>query len=395
MAWGAAHPQATMREIEDVIEERLNRVRAELVEELAEKSRLRDIGRLPAAEWPRCEQCGEPLRERGRRTRRVRAKGGQQVVYRGATQIASPAGWGFSPSIGSWACCPFAKLLPRVSEELVRLCAWMPFARTKEISAGLGGVRVSPSTARRQALSGGAALVMAETKAAEWIIAGAPEPTSRAVAHQLLSVDGAMVPLTGGEWAEVKTIAIGTVQTGVEGASRTTDLSHFSRLADHTTFTRQATLETYRRATERAGRVTAVTDGAEWIQECLDVQCARATRIIDWGHASSYLAEAARAIFSDEADQARWRQGQLQELLHGSPVIVELCRQLGALPLETEAAARVSKSLAYLAAPNSNRSRSCQTTPTSIVAELPAARLTAFPSCKALNRTRAKKQGGM
>jgi hypothetical protein len=246
---------------------------------------------------------------------------------------------------------PYAKLLPRVSEELVRLCAWMPFARAKEISAGLGIVRVSPSTARRQALSGGAALVLAETEAAEWIIAEAPEPTSRAVAHQLLSVDGAMVPLTGGEWAEVKTIAIGTVRTGGEGASRTTDLSYFSRLADHTTFTRQATLETYRRATDRAGRVTAVTDGAEWIQECLDVQCARAARIIDWGHASSYVAEAARAIFSDEAEQVGWRQSQLQELLHGSPqaVIVELCRQLAALPLETEAAAGVSKSLAYLA----------------------------------------------
>lgn len=49
-------------------------------------------------------------------------------------------------------------------------------------------------------------------------------------AVQQVSVDGAMVPLVGGEWAEVKTLAIGTVQVDSGGEVR----AH-SRLRRHTT----------------------------------------------------------------------------------------------------------------------------------------------------------------
>lgn len=242
-------------------------------------------------------------------------------------------------------------LLPRETEALVRLCVWMPFARAQELLADLSGTTVSPSTARRQALVAGAALVSAETAATEWILEAAPEPTAAAVAHQLVSIDGAMVPLRGGEWAEVKTIAIGTVGNGKDGEPKATDLSYFSRLADHTAFTLQATLETHRRGTERARRVTAVTDGAEWIQECLDVHCSTATRIIDWAHSSAYVSNAAAALFAEEVALADWRKVQLDELKHGQPetVVEELCRQLVALPPESEAAACVASSLVYLA----------------------------------------------
>ncbi len=266
-------------------------------------------------------------------------------------RIAPPAGWGFSPLDKELGLLPQSPLLPRVAEALVRLCAWMPFAKAEELLADLSGATVSRSTARRQALAAGAALVAAETAAAEWIIAEAPEQTAPAAAHQQVSIDGAMVPLRAGEWAEVKTIAIGTVSAGSDGEPRATKLSYFSRLADHITFTRLATLETHRRGTERAQRLTAVTDGAEWIQECLDVQCPTATRVIDWGHSSGYVGAAARALFDDDAEQADWRQAQLQELRYGRPeaVIEELCRQLTALPAATETAEAVSGSLLYLA----------------------------------------------
>jgi hypothetical protein len=53
---------------------------------------------------------------------------------------------------------------------------------------------------------------------------------------QLLTVDGARVPLQQGEWAEVKTLAIGTVRTPVqerrEWVVHTEGLSYFSRLTD-------------------------------------------------------------------------------------------------------------------------------------------------------------------
>ena len=227
----------------------------------------------------------------------------------------------------------------------------MPFAKANATMAGLTGARVSRSTARRQTLAAGAALVEAETAAVEWILADAPSPAAAAVAHQQLSIDGAMVPLQKGEWAEVKTMAIGTVGQGKDGKPKATDLSYFSRLADNVTFTRLVTIETHRRGTELAQRVTAVTDGAEWIQECIDVHAPTATRIIDWAHSSGYVAAAARALFADEAAQASWRKTQLDALLHGQPesVIAELHRQLAAQAPGTPTADSVSTSLAYLA----------------------------------------------
>src|SRR5438270_17515 len=49
-------------------------------------------------------------------------------------------------------------------------------------------------------------------------------------AVQQLSADGAMVPVTGGEWVEVRTIALGTVETDGEGMPHTRQLRYFSRL---------------------------------------------------------------------------------------------------------------------------------------------------------------------
>lgn len=81
-AWRAEHPRATMWEIEGAVEEELAKVRAELIEELAEKSALRDVGSLDSAARPRCATCGSTLRARGQQSRTLRDKGGQAVVIR-------------------------------------------------------------------------------------------------------------------------------------------------------------------------------------------------------------------------------------------------------------------------------------------------------------------------
>src|SRR5205823_14699540 len=99
---------------------------------------------------------------------------------------------------------------------------------------------------------------------------------------QYLSADGAMVPLVGGDWAEVKTLAIGAVEVrrGDDGLpeAQTTDLTYFSRLADAERFTRQAYVEAHRRGTETAKVVCAVQDGANgsrgWSTCCERMPCA-------------------------------------------------------------------------------------------------------------------------
>ncbi|MDP9227112.1 MAG: hypothetical protein M3P18_25350 [Actinomycetota bacterium] len=117
---------------------------------------------------------------------------------------------------------------------------------------------------------------------------------------QYLSADGAMVPLVGGQWAEVKTLAIGevAVRRGADGLpeAHTTNLTYLSRLADADTFTRQAYIEAYQRGTESAGVVCAVQDEAEWLQGLVDVLLPDAVRILDFPHAVEHLTGAAQPV---------------------------------------------------------------------------------------------------
>ncbi len=67
-------------------------------------------------------------------------------------------------------------------------------------------------------------------------------------------MDGAIVPLVGGEWAEVKTLVIGEVGQPVkvegEWQAPLEELSSFSRLAECESFGRQALEETQMRGVE-------------------------------------------------------------------------------------------------------------------------------------------------
>ena len=143
---------------------------------------------------------------------------------------------------------------------------------------------------------------------------------------QQVSVDGAYVPLRGkDEWAEVKTLAIGKVEEPVmdkkgEWEIHAREVSYFSRLADHETFGRLATVETHRRGTEKAGVVCGVNDGADWEQKFLDLHRADAVRILDWGHAAEYVVKAGQAVFGAGTGAcSEWLGTQLHDIRHGDP----------------------------------------------------------------------------
>jgi hypothetical protein len=208
----------------------------------------------------------------------------------------------------------------------------MPFDRVPAILAFFTGVTITPETARRLTEAAGAAQVAVETMVVEYLEATwETAPPGPAVQH--LSADGAMVPLVGGEWAEVKTLAVGTVEMAVGGEAHTTALSYFSRLANAEAFGRLATVETHRRGTETAGTVVAVMDVAEWLQGFIDLHRPDAVRILDFPHAAEHLSLAAQAVFGvGTAAASEWLGTQRHELRHGDPdqVLVALCR----LPVE-------------------------------------------------------------
>ena len=205
---------------------------------------------------------------------------------------------------------------------MAHLGAWMPFEPGAKMIGHFTHVDVSEPTVRRTTERAGEAYEEIQRAAAETLLEELPEaPAGPAV--QQISVDGAMVPLVGGQWAEVKTLAIGVVKERVVGGEQevyTEELSYFSRLADHESFRRLALVETHRRGTEKAGKVAAVNDGADWEQGFVDYHRPDAERILDWGHSTEHLAAAAQAVFgAGTAETSEWLGVQLKELKQGDP----------------------------------------------------------------------------
>ena len=152
-------------------------------------------------------------------------------------------------------------------------------------------------------------------------------PASPGPAKLFMSTDGAFVPLVGGEWAEVKTLALGEVaaprQVKGEAVIQTQALSYFSRLTDASTFQRLALVETHRRGVETAGAVGAVTDGAAWCQSFIDFHRTDATRILDFPHAGEHLAQIGQAVFGEGTPTTdTWLTQHLHALQHDGPATV-------------------------------------------------------------------------
>jgi hypothetical protein len=227
-------------------------------------------------------------------------------------------------------------LTPSLVESIARLGTWMPFVPVTKGLWHFLKVDVSEATARRKTEACGQAYVevqTAEVEALERDRSDSPKDEQPGPAVQQLSVDGALVPLVGKRWAEVKTLVIGTVgepklRVG-ELEVHSSELSYFSRMTDHETFARLATVETHRRGTESAGKVVAVNDGAEWEQKFVDYHRPDAVRILDFGHSAEHLGAVGQALYGvDTPATKEWLQTQCHELRHGDsePVLAELRR---------------------------------------------------------------------
>jgi hypothetical protein len=185
------------------------------------------------------------------------------------------------------------QLTPRLQEGLVRLSTHIPsFGKAAVEFAFWSQVELHRTTASRITEAAGASAVAIQTREVEHILQTHPLPVPEP--EQLVfSVDGAMVPLLHGQWAEARTLALGEVAlaTDAEGQQvvETHSLSYFSRLTDSSSFGELATSEIHRRGVERARSVGAVVDGAEWCQTFIDLHAPQAVRILDFPHAAEYV----------------------------------------------------------------------------------------------------------
>jgi len=201
----------------------------------------------------------------------------------------------------------------------------MPYECARELLEDLLGVQVSKATARRATLHTGQAALAVWEAEVERLEREAPQAPAGAGEgdKQALSGDGAMVHLVGGEWVEVKTLAIGEVTRNRRGEVCTQQLSYCSRLADAARFEQATLLETHRRGLERASEVCAVQDGAQWLQGLVDYHRADAVRILDFAHAAEYISAIGQVVQAAGGRlPAHWFQGVLHRLKHQGPARV-------------------------------------------------------------------------
>ncbi len=245
--------------------------------------------------------------------------------------------WGFFP-LDEELQLRAGGLTPRLEEELTHLATWMPFERARAMLRRLRGVEVSEATVRRHTEGNGAAYEAVQREAVQRLAEELPAAV-QGPARQLLSVDGVMVPLVGGEWAEVKTLVVGELGEPVieEGEARVhaRELSYFARLMEAEEFTYEALVETERRGVETAQVVVAVTDGAVWEQGFIDYHRPDAVRILDFAHAAEYMGRIGAAVWGEGTSATqRWLEERLRRLKREGPaeVLAELRRLVAGQP---------------------------------------------------------------
>ncbi len=255
---------------------------------------------------------------------------------------------------------------------MVRLSTWMPFRRACHELAYFTGVPVAEATVRQVTEQAGAAQVRhQDEQQANLLRERAESPPGPPL--QVMSLDGCYVQLVGGEWKEVKTLALGVVGEPVEEQGEqvvhSRELTYFSRMAEAEQFQQAALVEIQERGVEKAQTVCAVSDGAEWIPKFVDYHRQDAVRILDFAHAIEYVAQAGQAAHEHlpcpaeltTAEQRstfqqtrlqQWLKEQRRELKAGeaSKVLDEVTR-LHTLMQESQAASvveTISKQLHYL-----------------------------------------------
>jgi hypothetical protein len=95
--WRQNHPQATFREIEDEVHERMSRLEAQVLQDAAQASKSREWSGKEAQERPKCPVCQSPLQGRGKRRRKLQGAQGQEVTLTRDYGTCPNCGVGFFP----------------------------------------------------------------------------------------------------------------------------------------------------------------------------------------------------------------------------------------------------------------------------------------------------------
>ncbi len=93
--WRKEHPHATWAEIEAAVDERMNQLRAQLIQEVVQMGETEGWNQLLPEERPKCATCDKPLWARREQTRFIQTTGGETVKLTRTYGTCPTCGVGF------------------------------------------------------------------------------------------------------------------------------------------------------------------------------------------------------------------------------------------------------------------------------------------------------------
>ena len=243
---------------------------------------------------------------------------------------------------------------PTIQESMVRLGGKVAYRQAQEELRKFTHTQIGEKTIRDLTMKHGKACEEREKEEVEQLERFAPQPKATPK-KLLLSGDGVFVRLVGGEYWEIKNMAIGEFETEInnKGEERveTRNISYFARTYRAREFERYALVETQRRGVENAHVVVTPMDGAEWLQSLVSYHAPDAVRILDFAHSQEYLATAGKAYFGEgTTDFTTWFGKASQDLKENGPAAtlkrLRTLHEQAQGQIETQET--IAKSLAYL-----------------------------------------------
>jgi hypothetical protein len=91
--WRVRHPKATLSEIEEALDERLGKMRARMLEDLALASAAANLNETEV----KCTECGGRLESRGNKARKMKTHYNQEIKLRRGYGVCRQCGASFFP----------------------------------------------------------------------------------------------------------------------------------------------------------------------------------------------------------------------------------------------------------------------------------------------------------
>lgn len=98
LGWRRKQKKATLTEIEDRVDNKLARMRAQMIQDLALASETADLGSMAKEERPKCPQCGRSLVANGRQKRELTTDHEQGVELKRSKGYCRQCELSFFPS---------------------------------------------------------------------------------------------------------------------------------------------------------------------------------------------------------------------------------------------------------------------------------------------------------